>query len=303
VIATLVSAGLMPVNDVKNIQPKNNMRAFQPAKLIASPLNAKTLTDQPNPTQRLLKPLLDLAENSDYLIGGSVGEILDEHNVFQIPRFIFMGPTGGGDTIRLGIFAGLHDHEPEGTEALVEFLKELEASPQTARDYHIYAYPFCNPLGFASHARSNISGEDIAGQFWNGSSRPEVYYLERELGVLHFHGVISLETKNYSGGFLVDTKSTVLTRALAQPAMQATQRFLPGGTSKKESHMGLLDALLDKSTPDFLTVTDELNPAPFELHIGIPKHAPQPSQIHGTVGALKSILDSYRSLLSLGQNL
>jgi hypothetical protein len=55
--------------------------------------------------------------------------------------------------------------------------------------------------------------------------------------------------------------------------------------------------------PDFLTVTDELDLSPFELHIGIPKHAPQPSQIHGTVGALKSILDSYRSLLSIGQNL
>jgi hypothetical protein len=55
--------------------------------------------------------------------------------------------------------------------------------------------------------------------------------------------------------------------------------------------------------PDFLTVTDELNPAPFELHVGIPKLAPRPSQIHGAVGALKSILDTYRSLLSIGQNL
>jgi len=184
----------------------------------------------------------------------------------------------------------------------VEFLQELEVAPQAARGYHIYAYPVCNPLGFAARTRS-AAAEDLAGQFWSGSSQPEVYYLERELGVLRFHGVISLQTKNHSGGFLVDTQSAILNRALVQPAIQATQRFLPGSISKKESHAGSLRASPNATLPDFLTVTDELDPAPFELHIGMPSHAPRPSQIHGTVGALKSILDSYRSLLSIGQNL
>jgi hypothetical protein len=279
------------------------MRASQPAQLISSPLNTEALSDQPKATQRLLKPLLDLVENSDYLIGGSVGQFLVEQNLFQIPRFIFMGPTGGGDTIRLGIFAGLHGDDQEGAEALVAFLQELEVTPQAARGFHIYAYPICNPIGFATRTRSNAAGEDLAGQFWNGSSQPEVYYLEREIGVLHFHGVISLQTKNHSGGFLVDTRSDVLNRALAQPAIQAAQRFLPVSILKTESDTGSLHALPDLSLPDFLTVTDELDPSPFELHIGIPKHAPQPSKIHGTVGALKSILDSYRSLLAIGQNL
>ena len=261
------------------------------------------MSDQPNAAQWLLKPLLDLVGNSDNLIGGSVGQFLVDQSVFQIPRFIFMGPTGGGDTIRLGVFAGLHGDDPEGAEALVELLQELETAPQVARGFHIYAYPICNPIGFAARTRSNPVGEDLAGQFWSGSSQPEVYYLERELGVLRFHGVISLETKNHAGGFLVDTQSDILNRALAQPAIQATQRFLPGSILKTESDIGSLRALPKASLPDFLTVTDELDPSPFELHIGIPKHAPQPSQIHGTVGALKSILDSYRSLLSIGQNL
>jgi hypothetical protein len=279
------------------------MRAFQPARILSYPLKAEALGDQPNATQRLLKPLLDLVEKSDYLIGGSVGQFLVDQSVYQIPRFIFMGPTGGGDTIRLGIFAGLHGDDPEGAEALVELFQELEAVPQAARGFHIYVYPICNPFGFAARTRGNADGEDLAGEFWSGSSQPEVYYLERELGVLHFHGVVSLETQNHSGGFLVDTKSDILNRALAQPAIQAAQRFLPGSISKNESQRGLLEGLPNKSMPDFLTVTDELNPAPFELHVGIPKHAPRPSQIHGTVGALKSILDSYRSLLSIGQNL
>jgi hypothetical protein len=173
-----------PINEENTTELKINMRAFKPAQLISSPLNAESLSDQPNATQRLLQPLLDLVENSDYLIGGSVGQFLVEQNLFQIPRFIFMGPTGGGDTIRLGIFAGLHGDDPEGAEALVELLQELEVAPQVARGFHIYAYPICNPIRFAARTRSNAAGDDLAGQFWSGSSQPEVYYLERELGVL-----------------------------------------------------------------------------------------------------------------------
>jgi hypothetical protein len=279
------------------------MRAFQPDQLIAAPLTVAALSDQPNATQRLLKPLLDLVDNSNYLIGGSVGQFLVDQSVYQIPRFIFMGSAGGGDTIRLGIFAGLHGDDPEGAAALVEFFQELEAAPQAARGYHLYAYPICNPVGFAARTRNPAVGGDLAGQFWSGSSQPEVYYLERELGVLRFHGVISLQTKNHPGGFQVDTKSEILNRALAQPAIQATQRFLPGSILQTESDPASLGARPKAYSPDFLTATDELNPAPFELHIGIPKPAPRPSQIHGTVGALKTILDSYRSLLAIGQDL
>jgi hypothetical protein len=115
------------------------MRALQPPQLITSPLNKEALSDQPDIAQQLLKPLIDLAENSDYLIAGSVGELVVEQKVFQIPRFIFMGPTGGGDTIRLGIFAGFYGDQPAGAEAVVEFLQELEITPQAARGYHIYA--------------------------------------------------------------------------------------------------------------------------------------------------------------------
>ena len=279
------------------------MRAFQPARLVTAPLTVAALSNQPEATQRLLKPLLDSVENSDYLIGSSIGQIAARKNVFQIPRFVFMGPTGGGDTIRLAIFAGFHGDEPAGAEALVEFLKELEGAPQTATGYHIYAYPLCNPSGFAARTRNNVSGKDLTGQFWSGSTQPEVYYLEREMGVHRFHGVISLLTRNHAGGFRVDTQSEILKQALAQPALDAAQRFLPGSLSKIEPYPGLLQASSNASITDFLAVTDELNPVPFELHIGIPKPAPLSSQIHGTVGALKSILDSYRSLLSIGQNL
>jgi hypothetical protein len=37
--------------------------------------------------------------------------------------------------MRLGIFAALRGDEPEGTEAAVEFLRQLVAQPEFARGY------------------------------------------------------------------------------------------------------------------------------------------------------------------------
>ncbi len=205
-----------------------------------------------------------------------------------------MGPAGGGDTIRLGIFAGFHGDEPDGASALIEFLQELEREPQLANGYHIYVYPICNPTGFIARTRNNLSGQDLTGHFWRGSSQPEVYYLEREMGVLRFHGVLSLQTRKVSSGFNVITQSTVLNRALAGPAIQAADTFCPEGVFKTKPEI---------CPPNFLTVTDELNPAPFELHLEIPGAVSIPGKTKGTISALKSILDSYRSLMSIGQNL
>lgn len=279
------------------------MKAYPPARRSLTPLDAAALVDQPNIIQRFLKPLLDLSENSDYLVGGSAGEFAAGNDVFQIPRFIFMGPAGGGDTIRLGIFAGLHGDEAEGTEALVEFLRKLEDSPQLARGYHIYIYPVCNPTGFAARTHGSAGGEDLSAHFWRGSSQPEIYYLEREIGVLRFQGVISLQTANSASNFSLHTSSDILNRALVQPALQTTKRFLPGKAAETGRDNNALQDSPVKPLTNFLTATRELNPLPFELQIAIPGQAPQPSRIHGTVNALKSILDSYRSLLAISQNL
>jgi len=65
----------------------------------------------------------------------------------------------------------------------------------------------------------------------------------------------------------------------------------------------LLKPLLNLAEKSDFLIGGSIGEIPVELHIGIPKHAPRPSQIHGTVGALKSILDSYQTLLSIGQNL
>ncbi len=279
------------------------MKAIAPSQHVSIPLGPDALQKQKTPIHSLLKPLLDLSENSDFLIAGSAGEFTADNTLFQLPRFIFMGPGGGGDTLRLGIFAGFYGNQSEGAEALIEFLQKLEFSPEIANGYHIYVYPVCNPTGFAAKSRYNFAGEDLTKHFWKGSSQPEVYYLEREIGVLQFHGAISVNIQDNFESFALEiNRSAILSRTLAKPAIQATQRFLPGSNTLKA------DADVTGSSPafyakDFLTAGRELEPVPFELHLGIPGRIPKPSQTHGTVSALTSILDTYRSLLSIGQNI
>ena len=57
---------------------------------------------------RLLAPLDALAENSRHLISKSFGQFESHGRSYSLPRYVFLGPKGGGDTIRIGLFAAIH---------------------------------------------------------------------------------------------------------------------------------------------------------------------------------------------------
>jgi murein peptide amidase A len=281
------------------------MRAVIPAWRGAAPASLEVFRAKMKPAQRVLAPLLNLAENSDWLIAGSIGEFETGQNLFQIPRFIFMGPTGGGDTVRLGIFAAIRGDEPQGTEAIVAFLQELENYPELTTGYHIYAYPVCNPSGFAAGTRHNAAGQDLAAHFWRGSDQPEAYYLEREIGVHHFQGVISLGSADIQNPrfFFNGGVDSILRGALASPAMLANRLFLAEAQPARVPGSDEFPREPRSDMAGFLTRTDELRPMPFEINFEIPRKAPRRTQIVWTLNALKSILDSYRSVVAIRQNI
>lgn len=275
------------------------MKAVIPARRSIAPAAADVLHDATGVAQRLLAPLLSLADNSDWLVASSVGELAVKGKLFQIPRFIFMGPGGGGDTARLGVFAALHGDKLEGAEAIVEFLQELESRPSLAAGYHIYAYPICNPTGVESATRLNAKGEDLTGHFWRGSNQPEVYYLEREMGVHRFTAVLSLQseaTRHFRGL----TGNPVVDAALVQPALAAANRIIQ---PERQNGAGINRDEWKSRRANFLTTSEELNPVPIEINLEIPSLAPRRSRIQGTIGALKVILDSYRTLLATQSNI
>jgi hypothetical protein len=270
------------------------MRALLPTYRTITPHSATALADESTSNSDLLQPLAELAEKSNYLIAGTAGEFVVEDAQYSIPRFIFMGDKGGGDTIRLGIFAGLRGDEPEGVESLVKFLLDLERRPSLAKNYHIYVYPIANPSAFAAKTQNNASGHSLVSQFWQGSSQPEVYYLERELGVVQFHGIISLRGQSESRRFHAQMPRPTLIASLAEPAEQTANRWFPensGSFPRKEPSSA------------FFTTTDELKVTPFEIIFQYPRVTSRYNQISSINAALISVLESYRGISSFGQNI
>src|SRR5688572_6259920 len=95
--------------------------------------------------RELVQPLDELAGRSVNLIRRPLPEFEMDSAAYYIPRYLFIGPKGGGEPIRVGIFAGTSGLEPEGTIALREFVERLELTPAMVKDYCLFLYPLLNP--------------------------------------------------------------------------------------------------------------------------------------------------------------
>src|SRR5271156_3619101 len=121
-------------------------------------------------------------------------------DAYSLEQYLFVGPRGGGDYFRVGIFAGMHGDEVAGVLAAIQFLQELEKNPDLARGYELYIYPLCNPSGFEDGTRHSRNGRDLNREFWTGSRDPEVQILERQIRTLRFDGLVSLHADGDSEG-------------------------------------------------------------------------------------------------------
>lgn len=244
------------------------------------------------------------AEGSEHLFYSEIGKFRHGNTVHAIPRFFFLGPGPIDEPVRIGIFAAIHGDEPETALAALEFLRRLLKEPERGRGYHIYVYPVCNPSGVEDGTRNSRSGADLNREFWKGSKEPEVYYLERELGVLLFQGVIALHADNTTPGVYAYVRGATLTEALARPALEAAEAFLPRAAGSVIDGFPAKDALIqDHCYEGILSNPAELHPTPFELIFETPQEQPAQLQVEAAVAALDRILVEYRPFLAFGQNL
>src|SRR5436190_6948494 len=93
-------------------------------------------------------PLAKLAASTDFLVSSPVSI-----ESCRIERYIFEGPSGGGDAIKIGFFAGIHGDEKAGSRAIVDLAGKLLRNPNIAEGYDLYMYPVCNPTGFEAGTR------------------------------------------------------------------------------------------------------------------------------------------------------
>ncbi|OAI41925.1 hypothetical protein AYO41_01235 [Verrucomicrobia bacterium SCGC AG-212-E04] len=251
-----------------------------------------------------LRPLVERSATSSRLQCREIGEFYHGTQRFFIPRLIFRGPPGGGDLVRLGVFASIHGDEPEGAFALRELLLELDRQPELAMGYELVVYPVCNPSGFEDHTRRSRAGRDLNREFWRGSKQPEVYFLERELGVMEFDGLISLHSDDTAEGVYAYVRGATLTEALAKAALAAAGEFLPVAAGELIDGFPATSGLIRERCYDgVLSDPTELRPPPFEIIFETPQHAPRALQVAATRAALRAVLAEYRALLAYGQNL
>lgn len=249
-----------------------------------------------SPTATLAADLSAISLRSDFLVSRPLGDS-------ELHHFVFEGPLGGGDPIRIGIFAGIHGDEAAGAEALVELDRKLVADPNLAQGYHLHFYPVCNPAGFDRGSRFSRSGKDLNREFWRNSPEREVQLLEREIQQHQFHGLISLHSDDTSDGLYGFVRGAVLARSLLEPALRAAERILPRNGNPVIDGFAAENGIISECYDGILTSPPKLENTPFEIIFETPHLAAADKQREAFVVAILSILAEYQKFISFAADL
>jgi protein MpaA len=222
---------------------------------------------------------------------------------YALEQYLFVGPRGGGDYLRVGIFAGVHGDELAGIHAAVRLLQELAQHPERARGYEVYVYPLCNPTGFEDGTRHSRSGRDLNREFWTGSRDPEVQLLERQIRTLRFDGLISLHADDETSGLYAFALGAQVTQHVVEPALAAAEKVMPRNLDPTIDNFTAQNGLIRKGYPGMLCAAPEASPRPFEIVFETPSHAELETQIEANLVFLHHALDQYLQLQAVAQDL
>ena len=222
---------------------------------------------------------------------------------YALEQCLFVGPRGGGDYCRVGLFAGIHGDETAGIQAAVRFLHELEQQPALATGYEIYVYPLCNPTGFEDGTRHARSGRDLNREFWTGSREPEVQILENQIRTLRFDGMISLHADSDSPGLYAFALGAQVTQHVVEPALAAAEKIVPRNRDRKIDNFTARNGVIRKGYPGILCAAPEACPRPFEIVFETPQLAELEQQVEANLVFLRHALEQYQQLRAIGQDL
>jgi protein MpaA len=254
--------------------------------------------------RRVLLPLFrHVAEASNCWHAESVGFWRYDGERYWMPRLVFRRSPQEDVRIRLAIFAGIHGDEPAGVLAISDLVKALEGLPTMARQYQIDVYPVCNPTGFEDGTRHSRCGKDLNREFWRGSLEPEVQLLEREILGSRYDGLISLHSDDTSDGLYGFVRGATLTRHLLEPALAAAESALPINRADTIDGFHAVEGIIHTAYDGILSAPPGTSPAPFEIILESPSHAPVNLQRAAFVLALGEIIRHYRRLIAYGADL
>lgn len=253
--------------------------------------------------RKLLRPLFeDVAASSSTWRAESVGFWRTPEGRYWLPRLVFQRPDEQ-PSIKLAIFAGIHGDEPEGVNALCDLVRSLEAVPSLARQYLIHVYPLCNPTGYEDRTRESRSGKDLNREFWRGSAEPEVALLEREILREKYDGFIALHSDDTSDGLYGFVRGAMLTEHLLKPALAAAQELLPLNEAAEIDGFHAVNGIIHTGYDGILSAPPGTRPAPFEIILESPTHAPSHLQRAALLLGVVEIIRHYRRLISYAADL
>ena len=249
----------------------------------------------------LLGRLEQIAASSPNLIISHGANFEVDGEIYELPRYVFIGPQAGAEPVRIGLFAGIHGDEPEGVQALVRFVEHLEAKPELAAGYCLFIYPLCNPTAYEDNTRHSRSGKDLNREFWRGSSEPEVALLEYELSSIPFQGLVSLHTDDTSHGFYGFVSGATLTEMLIEPALNAAARFVPRNDSEVIDGFAARAGVIYDGYHGVLSAPPTAVPRPFELILETPRTPSEHLKEEAFVAALETVLTEYLKVVAYAQ--
>lgn len=236
------------------------------------------------------------------LKGESIGGFLANQKGYEIHKFkLKVSPR---PTIKLGIFSTIHGDEPEGALALPHIIEELIKTKETISDYEISIYPICNPTGLEKNSRHSFREKDLNRHFWKDSQEPEVCLLESEIQKELFHGIIALHSDDTSDGLYGFVRGEVISQELLQPALTkaSLDSGLPINTNGNIDGFKAKNGIIEKGYEGILSSLKS-NPKPFEIVFETPSKSPLNLQIIAYKSAITSILENYKKLISLANDI
>ena len=240
----------------------------------------------------LLLPLVRLASRSDVLIADSVGCWRCGGELFFLPRFIFQRTAVAKPRIEIAIFAGMEGNDLGGILGITEFLRALNAHPAIGREYRLWLYPLCNPVGYVDCSDVLPSGNDFEREIWNNSNAPEAQLIEKELSQRRFDGIISLR----GDPLAVRVQASVSDNCLdfVTPAFTAAEQALPPNQRAQFAGFSVRKRCRNQGTRSYRGHSHKS----FEIVLEVPRQFSLRLQSEIFLVSLHSILAAYRRISS-----
>ena len=244
-----------------------------------------------------------MSEHSVNLIRKPLPAFTSRGKEYEIPRYLFVGPKGGAEPIRVAFFAGVHGDEREGTPALTEFVGTLEHCPELARNYFLFVYPIANPTGFEAKTRNTADGASIPKELWRNSTSMEVVQLQSELWMHAFDGIVSLKTNPGASNVCIEVGGPIFARYLFGNGLSKAQDLLPLSINATAEALPKFRGALLEDSRDVIRAAPGVRPRPFEIVISIPAQAGGLVQRTAVTLLLQRALSEYRNFIAYGANI